>query len=105
MGTIYPLPDATKVQDILELLFDGLKVTVGGDFDDSASGGSHFGVFVSDSGEPVALCGADVALAASFGAALSMLPASASREAIESRDIKGVMYDNLSETMNICTRL
>ncbi len=105
MATAYPLPDAAKVKNILGILFDGLDVKPGGTFDRTPAGGAWFGVFISDVGAPVAMCGADVNLAASFGAAFSMLPAAAVKDAAKSRELTGVMIDNLREIMNICTRL
>jgi hypothetical protein len=105
MATAYPLPDAPKVHDILGMLFDGLDIKPGGKFDQTPTGGAWFGVFVGDSGAPVALCGADVNLAASFGAALSMLPPAAAKEAAKSKELTPVMCENLREIMNICTRL
>jgi len=105
MSAAYPLPDVAKVIEILGLLFDGLDVKPGGAFDPSAAGGAWFGVFVADTGEPVALCGADVNLAANLGAAFSMLPVNAAKEAAKARELTSVMRDNLREIMNICTRL
>jgi hypothetical protein len=105
MSAAYPLPDAPKVQDILGMLFDGIDVKAGGKFDQTPGGGAWFGVFVSDSGAPVVLCGADVNLAATFGAALSMLPPAAAKEAAKSREFTQMMSENLREIMNICTRL
>lgn len=105
MATAYPLPNAPKIVQMLGLLFDGLDVKPGGTFDQTPAGGAWFGVFVADSGEPVALCGADANLAASFGCAFSMLPVGMVKEAAKSRDLTGVMIDNIREIMNICTRL
>jgi hypothetical protein len=105
MATIYPLPDAAKVKHILGMLFDGLDAKPGGAFDRTPAGGAWFGVFVSDAGAPVALCGADVNLAASFGAAFSMLPAATAKEAAKAHELTGTMIENLREIMNICTRL
>jgi hypothetical protein len=51
------------------------------------------------------MCGADANLAASFGAALSMLPPLAAKEAAKARELTAVMIDNVREIMNICTRL
>lgn len=105
MPTAYPLPDVAKIKQVLGLLFDGLDVKPGGTFDQTPAGGAWFGVFIADSGAPVALCGADLNLAASFGAAFSMLPPAAAKDAAKSRELTGVMTDNLREIMNICTRL
>ena len=101
----YPLPDRPKILDLLGLLFDGLDVKPGGAFDQSPAGGAWFGVFVADSGEPVALCGADANLAATFGTAFSMLPPGMAKEAAKTRELTAVMIDNIREIMNICTRL
>jgi hypothetical protein len=105
MANNYPLPEVAKVIEILGLLFDGLQVKPGGSFDLTPGGGAWFGVFVSDGGDPVALCGADVNLVANFGAAFSMLPVNAAKEAAKTRELTGVMVDNVREIMNICTRL
>ena len=87
------------------MLFDGLDVKVGGTFDQSPNGGAWFGVFIDNAGAPVALCGADVNLAASLSSALSMLPPAAAKEAARARELSPVMCENLREVMNICTRL
>jgi hypothetical protein len=105
MATAYPLPDAPKIAELLGLLFDGLDVKVGGTFDQTPAGGAWFGVFVADSGEPVALCGADANLAATWGAAFSLLPVGVAKDAAKSRELTQVMVDNMREIMNICTRL
>jgi len=105
MATTYPLPDGKRVTDLLGVLFDGIDVKPGGTFDQSPGGGALFGVFIADDGSPVALCGADANLAATLGAALSMLPAAAAKDAAKTKDLTPVMVDNLREIMNICTRL
>ena len=86
-------------------MFDGLDVKPGGTFDQTPAGGAWFGVFVTDAGAPVALCGADANLAASFGGALSMLPVAAAKDAAKARQLTDVMIENVREIMNICTRL
>ena len=105
MTSAYPLPDVRKVQDILGMLFDALDVKVGGAFDQTPDGGAWFGVFIDDAASPVALCGADIGLAASLGSALSMLPPSTAKEAARSGELSPGMRENLHEVMNICTRL
>lgn len=105
MANAYPLPDGPKITNMLGLLFDGLDVKAGGTFDQTPAGGSWFGVFVADSGNPVALCGVDANLAATFGAAFSMLPVGVAKEAAKTRELTGVMIDNMREIMNICSRL
>jgi hypothetical protein len=105
MATAYPLPDGAKIVQLLGILFDGLDVKPGGTFDQTPAGGAWFGVFVTDAGAPVALCGADANLAASFGGALSMLPVAAAKDAAKARQLTDVMVENVREIMNICTRL
>ena len=105
MATAFPLPDGAKITQMLGLLFDGLDVKLGGTFDQTPGGGAWFGVFVADSGEPVAMCGADANLAATFGAAFSMLPVGVAKDAAKSRELTPVMIENMREIMNICTRL
>ena len=105
MSTAYPLPDGAKIVQLLGILFDGLVVKPGGTFDQTPAGGAWFGVFVTDGGAPVALCGADANLAASFGGALSMLPVAAAKDAAKARQLTEVMVENVREIMNICTRL
>jgi hypothetical protein len=105
MATAYPLPDGAKIVQLLGIMFDGLDVKPGGTFDQTPAGGAWFGVFVTDAGAPVALCGADANLAASFGGALSMLPVAAAKDAAKARQLTDVMIENVREIMNICTRL
>ena len=105
MATAFPLPDASKIVQMLGLLFDGLDVKPGGTFDQTPGGGAWFGVFISDGGAPVALCGADANLAATLGAAFSMLPVAAAKDAAKTRDLTTVMIENMREIMNISTRL
>lgn len=105
MTTACPLPDGAKIIQILGLLFDGLDVKPGGAFDQTPAGGSYVGVFIADSGELLALCAADIGLSASFGAAFSMLPPMAVKEAVKARELTPVMFENVREIMNICTRL
>jgi hypothetical protein len=105
MSTAFPLPDVHKVQSILGLLFVGLDVKAGGNFDQTPKGGAFFGVFVGAGDAPVALCGVDLTLGASLAAALSMLPPSVVKEAVKTGDLGRVMLENLREIMNICTRL
>jgi hypothetical protein len=105
MATAFPLPDVPKVQSILGALFEGLEVKAGGTFDKTFAGGAFFGVFIGTGDVPMVLCGADLNLAASLSAALSMLPPAAVKEAVEKRELGNMMRENLHEIMNICTRL
>jgi hypothetical protein len=100
-----PLPDTAQVKELLGMLFDGLSVKLGPKLDVSPKAANYFGVYVSDDGTPVALCGCDMAFAANSGAALSMLPPNAAKEAVKDKELTPVMLANLHEVMNICTRL
>ena len=101
----YPLPDTALVKELLGMLFDALSVKLGPKLDVSAKALGYFGVYVSDDGTPVALCGCDMAFAANSGAALSMLPPNAAKQAVEEKELTPLMLANLHEVMNICTRL
>lgn len=105
MTTAYPMPDASKVKSMLGLLFDGLDVKPGRKFDVAPTSGCWVGLYVSDNGTPAAACIADGALAASAGAALSMLPPGIAKDAAKSKQLTDVMVGNLREVLNICTRL
>jgi len=105
MSAAHPLPDIAQVKDLLGMLFDGLSVKLGSKLDVSQKASNYFGVYVSDDGSPVALCGCDVAFAANSGAALSMLPPNVAKEAVKDKELTPVMLANLHEVMNICTRL
>jgi hypothetical protein len=101
----YPLPDTALVKELLGMLFDALSVKLGPKLDVSPKAACYFGVYASDDGTPVALCGCDMAFAANSGAALSMLPPHAAKEAVKNKELTPVMLANLHEVMNICTRL
>jgi hypothetical protein len=100
-----PLPDAAQIKDLLGFLFDGLTVKPAAKLDASAASASFVAVYVTDDGAPRALCACDLSFAAYTGAALSMLPPAAAKDAIKSQALTSTMSDNLHEVMNICTRL
>jgi len=105
MSAAHPIPDIAQVKELLGMLFDGLSVKLGPKLDVSPKASSFFGVYVSDDGTPAALCGCDMAFAALSGAALSMLPPNAAKDAMKEKQLTPVMLANLHEVMNICTRL
>jgi hypothetical protein len=105
VACVHPLPDLAQVKELLGMLFDGLTVKAGAKLDASPKSNSYFGVYVSDDGRPVGLCGCDLAFAANGGAALSMLPPNAAKDAVKDKELTSVMLGNLHEVMNICTRL
>ncbi len=101
----YPIPSAAQVKDLLGMLFDGTTVKPASKLDVSAASTSYVGVYISDGGEPVALCACNLDFAAGAGAALSILPPNAVKDAIKAKSLPAPMQDNLRELMNICTRL
>lgn len=105
MSTAYLMPDAAKVKSMLGMLFDGLEVKPGKRFDITCPTGNWIGLYISDAGTPVAACVADGALAANYGAALSMLSPAMAKDAAKSKELTDIMIANLREVMNICTRL
>jgi hypothetical protein len=105
MVTTVPMPDAAKVRHMLGLLFDGLDVKPGKRFDLAPASGAWVGLYVGADGAPLALCAVDAALAGYAGAALSMLPPAAAKDAVKAKDLSDVMVANLREVMNICSRL
>lgn len=105
MNTSVPLPDASKVRTMLGLLFDGLDVKPGRKFDLTPASGAWVGLYVAKDGTPLAICAVDAALAGYAGAALSMLPPAAAKDAVKAKDLTEVMAANLKEIMNICSRL
>jgi hypothetical protein len=101
----HPIPNVAQVRELLGMLFDGLTVKPGAKLDTSPKSNCYFGVYVSGDNTPVALCGCDLAFATNSGAALSMLPPTAAKEAAKDKVLPPVMLANLHEVMNICTRL
>jgi hypothetical protein len=101
----HPVPDAAQVKDLLGFLFDGTAVKAAPKLDISPSSGSFLALYVADDGSPVALAACNIAFAANAGAALSMLPPAAAKEAAKNKLLTPAMNDNLREVMNICSRL
>lgn len=55
--------------------------------------------------KPVAACFADKAMTLYAGAALSLVPADAARDAMKEAAIDEVMRENFAEVLNVCSRL
>ncbi len=62
-------------------------------------------VFIDDDDAPVAYCACDHAFAAYAGASLTMIPKGVAEEAAANGDFSKPVLDNVSEIMNICSRL
>jgi hypothetical protein len=105
MSHAYPLPDVARVKDIFGMLFDGLTVQPGAKLDISPKASTYCGVYVTDDGAAAAAACCDLAFAAISGAALSMLPPTAAKDAGKQKTLPPMMLANLNEVMNICTRL
>ena len=101
----HPVPDAAQVKDLLGFLFDGIAVKAAPKLDISPNSGNFLAVYVADDGAPVALAACNMGFAANAGAALSMLPPNAAKDAVKSKLLTPAMNDNLREVMNICSRL
>jgi len=105
VSTVYPLPEAAHVKDLLGMLFDGLTVKPGSKLDLSPKARSYLGLYAADDGHLAAFCGCDMAFAATTSAALSMMPPAAAKDAAKEPELTAVMLANLHEVLNICTRL
>jgi hypothetical protein len=89
--TKFPLPGIPQVKELFGILFDGLAVKNGTKFDTSPKADRYFGVYVTNDGVPGAMCACDIAFAANSGAALSMLPPNAAKDAVKARELTEVM--------------
>ena len=99
----YLVPDTGAAQKMLEMLFgDGVKVSPGKPVDPD---GCYGATFIDNGSELVSLCVADISFAAFAGAAMSLLPLGAAKDAIGAKALTDVMQANLGEVMNILSRL
>ena len=100
----YSVPVDLDVKHMLSMLFDGLDVKAG-EAPDMASPLIHFGVYIDDTDNPVALVASDLSFAVYSSCAMTMVPAPVAEEAIKSGVLEDMMQDNLGEVMNIISRL
>ena len=106
MRTQYALPNAAAMTGMFDMLFGGkVPVMPGKRLDVKPGCGNFVAIFVADDGKPVAAAICDLAFAANGGAALSMLPVNAAKDAIKSKKIEQTMFDNLYEIMNVVSTL
>ncbi|CDH47141.1 MAG: hypothetical protein IPL59_26270 [Candidatus Competibacteraceae bacterium] len=106
MPTRYALPNAAAMTQMFDMLFGGkVPVMPGKRLDTKAGSGNLVAIFVADDGNPVAAAICDLAFAANGGAALSMLPVSAAKDAIKAKKLEQTMFDNLYEIMNVVSTL
>ncbi|UST52440.1 hypothetical protein NF681_00185 (plasmid) [Comamonadaceae bacterium OTU4NAUVB1] len=63
------------------------------------------GTFHSGDGLLVAMCAADLALAAYTGAALALIPADSAQERVRSGALDEMMQENFAEVLNVLSRI
>lgn len=106
MPTTFILPKATDVSKTLVMLFGGnVPATPGKPLDSKPGSGNLITSYVDDHGKIVAAFVCDIPLAANAGCALSMMPASAAKDAIKTKKLEQAMLDNLYEVANILSTL
>lgn len=62
-------------------------------------------IYTTGQGRLVGACRCDFPLAASMGAALTLMPAGVAKEAVEAQDLPGELRGNFGEVMNIVAQL
>ena len=106
MPTNYPVPSGDNLRAILaDLLGRGVTVGKGDPIALERDTPAVIADFVSDDGPLAVLCLADLRLANSLGAALTMVPPSAVEEAVKKWQIDDTCIENFQEVANIMTRL
>ncbi len=106
MPTTFILPKAADISKTLVMLFGGnVPATPGKPVDTKPSASNLVASYVDDNGKVVAAFACDIPLAANAGCALSMMPASAAKEAIKTKKLEPAMLDNLYEVANILSTL
>lgn len=63
------------------------------------------GHYVNGNKQVVAGCFADKALVCYSGAAFSLVPADAARDALKEKELDEILQENFEEVLNICSRL
>lgn len=102
MPTQYILPNAAKMTVMFNMLFGGKVPVIPGKRLDAKAGSGHFvAIYVNPENKPVAAAICDFAFAANGGAALSMLPVNAAKDAIKTKTLEQTMLENLYEIMNV----
>lgn len=106
MPTNYPVPSPDSIRVILaDLLGRTLTVSKGDPIALERDTPAVIADFVSDDGPLAVMCLADLRLANSLGAALTMVPPSAVDEAVKKWQIDETCIENFQEVANIMTRL
>lgn len=106
MATIHPTPRDVEVRQMLAMLFgNDLTISEIEAIPTDGDSGNVAAVFISDDDNPVTACVCDMKFAAFAGAALTRIPVGGAEDAAESGELTENMIGNLSEVMNICSRL
>lgn len=84
------------------LLGEDMNITM---TQESSDSGAYTAVYVDTEGEPKALGVCDLPFAAYSAGAMTMMPKDPVDEALRSEDLPEMMFSNLHEVFNICTRL
>ena len=102
-----PLPSTMAVRDLFAMTVGrDVSMVVGGEpLTPATPGGVIVGEDVPDFGRPEALIAFDIPLAAHLGAALGLVPATASAVAIEDGYLPESLLDNTYEVLNIAASL
>ena len=97
-----PLPHPEAVQKLLsELIGQAISVQEGS----APAGRQAMAAYESDDGQLLAACLFDLRLAATLGASLVMLPASAAKEAETASGLEAGIASNFQEVANVATSL
>ena len=96
-----PLPGKDATADLLNGLLDGVTLTVV----EPGEGWNTVATYVTDDDELVAVCVAELGLAAACGTALGMIPAATVEGVIRSGSLPENLGENFREVMNICAKL
>ena len=105
MSKLYPVPQEKQVLEILLMLY-GSDVTLGsGQPVPMENGSSLLAVYINDEGKPSTACVCNYNFAAFAGSALTRIPVGGAEDAAETGDFSDMMLSNLSEVMNICSRM
>lgn len=101
------LPSRQVIREGVEVLLarkvqagDGERVTL-----DLDTGPLHVGTVVEDSGRLVGLVAVDLPLAVYAGASLGLLPSCTAREAVDAREVTGLVRENLHEVITVVAGL
>ncbi|SDC86022.1 hypothetical protein SAMN05216410_2410 [Sanguibacter gelidistatuariae] len=102
-----PLPSAKQTRELLEGLFGReMAVLTGGPMVDPAGpGGAVVAEYISDQMQLAALVVMDVPMAARAGAAIALMPSSASEAAVDDGELTDVLLENAGEILNVVASL